>query len=48
MKDQVKIPMSFILEMDDVGWTDGRDLNCEGKASRSGIDRDHCIEDYEM
>ena len=48
MKDQVKIPMSFILEMDDVGWIDGRDYTEEGKASRSGLNRDHCLKDYEF
>lgn len=48
MKDQVKIPMSFILEMDDVGWIDGRDYTEEGKASRSGLNRDHCLKDYEL
>ncbi len=48
MQDQVKIPIGFILEMDDVGWMDGRDYTEIGKASRSGLDRDHCIEDYEI
>ncbi len=48
MQNQVKIPIGFILEMDDVGWMDGRDYTHEGKASRSGLDRDHCIEDYEL
>ncbi len=47
MQDQVRIPMGFVLEMDDVGWIDGRDYTKEGKASRSGLDRNHCIEDYE-
>ncbi len=47
MKSKVIIPMSFVLEMDDVGWIDGRDYTEEGKASRSGLNRDHCIEDYE-
>ena len=46
MKDFVKIPVGLILEMDDVGWIDGRDLRAEGKASRSGLDRNHVIEDY--
>ncbi len=48
MENQVNIPMGFILEMDDVGWIDGRDYTKEGKASRSGLDRNHCIEDYQF
>lgn len=44
----VKIPLAFILEMDDVGWDDGRDLRLAGKASRSGLPRNHALEDYEM
>lgn len=43
-----KIPISFVLEMDDVGWDDGRDLRLVGKASRSGIPRNHEVEDYEF
>ena len=43
-----KIPISFVLEMDDVGWDDGRDLRISGKASRSGLPRNHEIEDYEL
>lgn len=46
MKDFAKIPVGLILEMDDVGWIDGRDLRSEGQASRSGLDRNHVIEDY--
>lgn len=48
MKDNIKIPMSFILEMDDVGWDDGRDLRTIGRASRSGLPRNHAVEDYEF
>ena len=44
----VKIPLSFILEMDDVGWDDGHDLRIAGKASRSGLPRRHALEDYEQ
>lgn len=46
--DKVKIPLSFVLEIDDVGWDDGRDLRCEGKASRSGLPRNHDVADYEF
>ena len=44
----LKIPISFVIEMDDVGWDNGRDLRLSGKASRSGIPRDHATEDYEV
>jgi hypothetical protein len=44
----IKIPLSFILEIDDVGWDDGRDLRLSGKASRSGLPRNHALEDYEF
>ena len=43
-----KIPMSFVLEMDDVGWDDGRDLRLLGQASRSELPRYHEYEDYEF
>ena len=48
MKNQVKIPVPFILEMDDVGWIDGRDYSDQGRASRSGLNRNHCFKDYEF
>lgn len=44
----IKIPISFVIEMDDVGWDNGRDLRLQGKASRSGIPRNHEPEDYEV
>ena len=44
----IKIPISFVIEMDDVGWDNGRDLRLSGRASRSGIPRDHAVEDYEV
>ena len=46
MKDNVKIPISYVIEMDDVGWDQGHDLRMLGQASRSGIPRYHTIEDY--
>lgn len=48
MKNSVVIPISVVFELDDVGWHDGRDLRLSGKASRSGIPRDHAVEDYEL
>ena len=42
------IPLGYIFELDDLGWDDGRDLRLYGQASRSGIPRDHAVEDYEM
>ena len=46
--DKIRIPLSAVLELDDVGWDDGRDLRLSGKASRSGIPRHHALEDYEL
>ena len=48
MNNFAKIPIAFILEMDDVGWDDGRDLRLIGRASRSGLPRNHAVEDYEL
>ena len=48
MEQYLKIPMAFILEMDDVGWDNGRDLRLIGQASRSGLPRHHSVEDYEF
>ncbi len=46
--NNVKIPVAIQFCFDDVGWYDGRDLRSVGKASRSGIPRNHSIEDYVM
>ena len=47
-ENTVKIPLSFVLEMDDVGWDDGRDLRLIGQASRSELPRFHEYGDYEF
>ena len=44
----IKIPVALQFCFDDVGWDNGRDLRSVGKASRSGIPRNHAIEDYKM
>ena len=44
----VKIPVALQFCFDDVGWYNGRDLRTSGRASRSGIPRNHAIEDYVM
>ena len=46
MLDKIKIPAALQITFDDLGWHDGRDRTNEGKASRSGLPRDHAIEDY--
>ena len=46
--DFVRIPVSTVIEMDDVGWDNGADLRLYGQASRSGIPRYHAAEDYEF
>ena len=47
-KEMIVIPHAVVFELDDVGWHNGRDLRLLGQASRSGIPRDHAIEDYEV
>ncbi len=48
MKNNVTIPKAWVLEFDDVGWDNGRDLRLSKKASRSGLPRYHALEDYEV
>ena len=48
MKNLVLIPKAWVLEFDDVGWDDGRDLRLKKMASRSGIPRHHALEDYKQ
>ncbi|MBE6645481.1 MAG: hypothetical protein E7612_08945 [Ruminococcaceae bacterium] len=48
MNDTVKIPLAGILQLDDVGWDNGRDLRLRGQASRSGLPRFHALEDYQV
>ena len=43
-----KIPVAIQFCFDDVGWYNGRDLRYKSMASRSGLPRNHAIEDYEM
>ena len=48
MEEIVKIPIAGILQLDDVGWDNGRDLRLSGQASRSGLPRYHALEDYQL
>ena len=48
IKSLVKIPNAWVIEFDDVGWDDGRDLRLWKKASRSGLPRYHALEDYQL
>jgi hypothetical protein len=48
MQNKVMIPKAWVLEFDDVGWDNGRDLRLSGKASRSGLPRYHALEDYQQ
>ena len=48
MLNSIKIPIAGILQLDDVGWDNGRDLRLKGQASRSGIPRYHALEDYQV
>ena len=46
MLEKIKIPVALQISFDDLGWHDGRDYSAIGRASRSGLPRDHTIEDY--
>ncbi|MBE6645478.1 MAG: hypothetical protein E7612_08930 [Ruminococcaceae bacterium] len=48
MLDKIIIPTALQLTIDDLAWHDGRDLRAAKKASRSGIPRDHAVEDYKI
>ena len=45
---RVKIPVAFQLTLDDLAWHNGRDLRSIKHGSRSGIPRDHVVEDYKI
>ena len=44
--EKVTVPVALQIIADDYGWHNGRDGRLEGKPSRSGIPRDHAVEDY--
>ena len=48
MINKIKIPVAIQITIDDLGWHDGRDYTNIGKASRSGIPRDHVLSDYQF
>lgn len=48
MLDKIKIPTALQITIDDLGWHDGRDLRSIGQGSRSGLPRQHAVEDYRM
>ena len=42
----VAIPVALQIIADDYGWHNGRDGRLENRPSRSGLPRDHAVEDY--
>ncbi|MBQ4527525.1 MAG: hypothetical protein II998_05585 [Clostridia bacterium] len=42
----VTIPVALQIIADDYGWHNGRDGRLENRPSRSGLPRDHAVEDY--
>lgn len=46
--DKIAIPVALQITIDDLGWHDGRDYGHLGKATRSGIPRDHVLSDYKL
>ncbi len=45
--ERICIPIALQVCFDDIGWDEGRDLRLLGKASRTGMPRNHTYEDYE-
>jgi hypothetical protein len=43
----ISIPLPLQIVLDDVGWWSGRNDWSRNGPFRTGIDRDHCVEDYE-
>ncbi len=43
---RLNIPMPLLLVIDDVGWWSGKDGSHKNEPYRTGINRDHCIDDY--
>ena len=48
MKDFVCIPKALQLVLDDIGWFYGADQRSSGLPSRTGINRLHVLEDYQV
>jgi hypothetical protein len=43
---KIGIPLPLFLVIDDVGWWNGKNGSHKNEPYRTGIDREHCIEDY--
>ncbi len=43
----IKIPMPFLVTVDDVGWWNGQDGSALNQPFRTGINRGHCLADYQ-
>jgi hypothetical protein len=41
------LPKPLLVVVEDVGWWQGRDGSAAGEPFRSGMDREHCLEDYQ-
>lgn len=44
--EKAVVPVALQIVADDYGWHNGRDGRCENRPSRSGLPRDHAVEDY--
>ncbi len=42
----VTLPQPLMVVVEDVGWWQGRDGSAVNEPYRTGMDRDHCLEDY--
>ncbi len=43
----VTIPLPFLVTVDDVGWWNGQDGSAVNQPFRTGMDRRHCLADYQ-
>lgn len=42
----ITLPMPLLVVVEDVGWWQGRDGSAVNEPYRTGMNRDHCLEDY--
>ncbi len=46
MKNSVRLPIALQIVVDDFGWHNGKNGLADGRPARTGIDRNHVLEDY--
>ena len=46
MKDSVRVPIALQIVVDDFGWHNGKNGLADSRPARTGINRNHVLEDY--